>query len=119
MALLITDDCINCGYCLAECPNQAIYEPDTEWTLAEGTNLRGKVKFGNGQKIDTEIYHPPLSRKYHFIVPDKCSECKGAYDVPQCAVVCPNPASFRKVKNNEKIIDLLLKQFYMNPGATD
>ena len=36
MALLITDQCINCDMCLAECPNQAIsegdkiYEIDTE-----------------------------------------------------------------------------------------
>ncbi len=26
MALLITDQCINCDMCLAECPNEAIYE---------------------------------------------------------------------------------------------
>lgn len=36
MALLITDECINCDMCLAECPNRAIsegdkiYEIDTE-----------------------------------------------------------------------------------------
>ncbi len=36
MALLITDQCINCDMCLAECPNRAIsegdkiYEIDTE-----------------------------------------------------------------------------------------
>ena len=28
MALLITDQCINCDMCLAECPNQAIFEGD-------------------------------------------------------------------------------------------
>ena len=26
MALLITNDCINCDMCLAECPNTAIFE---------------------------------------------------------------------------------------------
>jgi ferredoxin len=26
MALLITDECINCGACLPECPNEAIFE---------------------------------------------------------------------------------------------
>ncbi len=26
MALLITDQCINCDMCLPECPNEAIYE---------------------------------------------------------------------------------------------
>ena len=26
MAIIITDDCINCGACEPECPNNAIYE---------------------------------------------------------------------------------------------
>ena len=26
MALLITDECINCDVCVAECPNEAIYQ---------------------------------------------------------------------------------------------
>jgi ferredoxin len=26
MATLITDECINCGACLPECPNEAIFE---------------------------------------------------------------------------------------------
>ncbi|HNA93597.1 MAG TPA: 4Fe-4S binding protein, partial [Saprospiraceae bacterium] len=26
MAILITDECINCGACEPECPNNAIYE---------------------------------------------------------------------------------------------
>ena len=26
MALLITDECISCGACLPECPNEAIFE---------------------------------------------------------------------------------------------
>ena len=26
MALMITDECINCDVCVAECPNDAIYE---------------------------------------------------------------------------------------------
>ena len=28
MALIITDDCINCDVCEPECPNEAIYEGD-------------------------------------------------------------------------------------------
>ncbi|ADE35424.1 4Fe-4S binding domain protein [Candidatus Karelsulcia muelleri DMIN] len=26
---------------------------------------------------------------YYFIVPEKCTECLGFYDEPQCASVCP------------------------------
>ena len=55
MALLITDECINCDVCEPECPNSAIYQGE-------------------------EIYE---------INPDKCTECVGHYDTPQCQEVCP------------------------------
>ena len=55
MALMITDECINCDVCEPECPNDAIY-------------------------MGLEIYE---------INPDKCTECIGHYDAPQCRQVCP------------------------------
>lgn len=33
MALIITDECINCDVCEAECPNQAIYEGDVIYEI--------------------------------------------------------------------------------------
>ncbi len=55
MALMITDECINCGACVPECPNEAISEGDD----------------------------------IHVIAPEKCTECVGWYDEPQCVQVCP------------------------------
>jgi len=55
MALLITDECINCDVCEPECPNQAI-------------------------SMGPEIYR---------IEPDRCTECVGHFDEPQCRQVCP------------------------------
>lgn len=55
MALMITDECINCDVCEPECPNSAISQGE-------------------------EIYE---------INPDKCTECVGHYDKPQCQEVCP------------------------------
>ena len=55
MALMITDECINCDVCEPECPNEAI-------------------------SMGTEIYQ---------INPDKCTECVGHFDEPQCVQVCP------------------------------
>lgn len=55
MALMITDECINCDVCEPECPNGAIFQGE-------------------------EIYQ---------IDPDKCTECVGHYDRPQCQEVCP------------------------------
>ena len=55
MALMITDECINCDVCEPECPNDAI-------------------------SMGLEIYQ---------IDPDRCTECVGHFDVPQCREVCP------------------------------
>ncbi|MGM0768651.1 MAG: YfhL family 4Fe-4S dicluster ferredoxin [Pseudomonadota bacterium] len=55
MALMITDECINCDVCEPECPNDAIAPGD-------------------------EIY---------VIDPNRCTECVGHYDEPQCQQVCP------------------------------
>ena len=33
MATMITDDCINCGACEPECPNQAIREGDAAYVI--------------------------------------------------------------------------------------
>ncbi len=30
-----------------------------------------------------------FSNDYFYIVPDKCTECVGFHDEPQCAAVCP------------------------------
>ena len=43
MAIKITDECINCGACEPECPNNAIYEGAVDWKASDGTELKGKV----------------------------------------------------------------------------
>ena len=51
MAIKITDECINCGACEPECPNNAIYEGGAEWKFSDGTSLKGKYK-GKNSGID-------------------------------------------------------------------
>lgn len=55
MALLITDECINCDVCEPVCPNEAI----------------------------------SMGEDYYRIDPDRCTECVGHFDEPQCASLCP------------------------------
>jgi ferredoxin len=55
MALMITDECINCDVCEPECPNQAI----------------------------------SMGPEFYVIDPDRCTECVGHFDEPQCVQVCP------------------------------
>lgn len=72
MALMITDECINCDVCEPACPNQAIYP-------------------------GVEIYE---------INPDRCTECVGHFDTPQCVIVCPVeciPLNPSKVESKEAL----------------
>jgi ferredoxin len=89
MAIIITEECINCGACEPECPNNAIYENGAEWRFSDGTNLKGTVTLLDGRTVDAEAANAAVSPDFYYIVPDKCTECKGFHDEPQCASVCP------------------------------
>ena len=89
MAIKITDECINCGACEPECPNNAIYEAAEEWKFSEGTSLLGKIALTDGTEVIAEDSQEPIDDDVYFIVPEKCTECKGFHDEPQCAAVCP------------------------------
>jgi ferredoxin len=89
MAIYITDDCINCGACEPECPNNAIYEGGIQWAMKDGTTLKGPYTLEDGTVVDAADKIEPVSADYYYIVPDKCTECKGFHDEPQCAAVCP------------------------------
>lgn len=89
MAIIITEECINCGACLTECPNNAIYEGGESWTISNGTTVSGNYKLRNGKEIDADAAQSPVSDDLYYIVADKCTECKGFFDAPQCAAVCP------------------------------
>jgi ferredoxin len=88
MAIIITDECINCGACEPECPNNAIYESGAEWAWADGNNLKGTINI-DGSDIDVTQRNQPVSNDTYYIVPSKCTECVGFHEEPQCAAVCP------------------------------
>ncbi|WP_332670069.1 YfhL family 4Fe-4S dicluster ferredoxin [Aromatoleum sp.] len=78
MALMITDECINCDVCEPECPNGAIAQGD-------------------------EIYE---------IDPNKCTECVGHFDEPQCQQVCPVdciPLNPDVVESKEQLMEKFLR----------
>ncbi|HEX5127367.1 MAG TPA: YfhL family 4Fe-4S dicluster ferredoxin [Rhodocyclaceae bacterium] len=78
MALMITDECINCDVCEPECPNEAISQ-------------------------GAEIYE---------IDPNKCTECVGHFDEPQCQQVCPVdciPLSAEHVETRDQLMAKYIK----------
>lgn len=110
MAVFITDTCINCGACEPECPNQAIYEPGAEWSMADGTSLSGAVTLINGKEVDAGEMQEPISEDFYFIVPDKCTECKGFHDEEQCIAFCPVPDCIIPDPDHEDSEDSLLER---------
>lgn len=89
MAIKITDDCINCGACEPECPNNAIYESGVQWRIKDGTSVEGTYTLINGTVVGVDDVFNPISDEVYFIVADKCTECMGFHEEPQCAAVCP------------------------------
>ena len=114
MAIKITEECINCGACEPECPNNAIYEAGEEWNYATGTALKGVVPGMNGSEIDSETNRPPVSDEFYYIVPEKCTECKGFHDEPQCASVCPVDCCIPDMAHEEAEDLLLGKKAWMH-----
>jgi len=98
MALHITDDCISCGACVSECPNTAIFDAGESWTMADGTALSDDAE------------HDPISDDHTFIVADKCTECNGFYDEPQCVDVCPVDAIQPDPNHQETKEEMLAKK---------
>jgi ferredoxin len=89
MAIKITDECINCGACEPECPNNAIYEGGVEWAISDGTSIKGAFTLMDGTVIDADKRNAPVADDIYYIVTNKCTECQGFHEEPQCAAVCP------------------------------
>lgn len=110
MAIKITEDCINCGACEPECPNGAIYEGGAEWRFSDKTTLKGTVNSKSGLSVDADSAQAAVSNDFFYIVPDKCTECVGFHDEPQCASVCPVDCCVPDENNTETKEELVAKK---------
>lgn len=113
MAIMITDECINCGACEPECPNTAIYEGGMEWTWAGGTKLT-QVELEDGTIIEGSSKQTPISDEYYYIVSSKCTECTGFHEEPQCAAVCPVDCCVDDPDYRETVEELSSKKQYLH-----
>ncbi len=110
MAIKITEECINCGACEPECPNNAIYEGGVEWAIADGSSVKGMFKLMDGTEIDANHRNSPISVDVYYIVPNKCTECQGFHEEPQCASVCPVDVCIPDEMYRETVEELLAKK---------
>ncbi len=115
MAIKITEDCINCGACEPECPNGAIYEGGNEWRFSDGTSLSGSFVSKSGLSVDADAAQTAVSDDFYYIVTDKCTECNGFHNEPQCASVCPVDCCIIDDDNIESKAELEAKKNALHP----
>ncbi len=114
MAIMITDECINCGACEPECPNNAIYEGGAEWRYSDGTSLTGLITTLDGKEVMADDEFEPKDMDVYYIVTDKCTECVGFHDEPQCAAVCPVDCCVDDPDYRESDEELIAKKDFMH-----
>jgi len=88
LATIITDECINCGVCEPECPNNAIDD-------------------GSGEGLD-----------YFYIDPSLCTECVGFHGEEACQEVCPVDCCIPDEHIPETEEDLLARAITLHPDDT-
>ena len=62
MSVIIDNTCITCNACIEVCPVNAISDDE----------------------------HNPLGQHQYYVHPEKCVECVGIHEDPQCASICPS-----------------------------
>ncbi|DAB29539.1 MAG TPA: 4Fe-4S ferredoxin [Sulfurimonas sp. UBA12504] len=67
MAVMITEECINCDACAPECPVAAIISDSDDKNPFEGSR--------------------------YYVKPESCVECVSHADTPRCAEACPTEGS--------------------------
>ncbi len=110
MAIKITDECINCGACEPECPNNAIYEGGVEWAISDGTSMKGSYTLMDGSVVDADQRNTPVNNDTYYITPNKCTECQGFHEEPQCAAVCPVDCCVPDEEYRETVDQLMAKK---------
>ena len=115
MAIKITEDCINCGACEPECPNGAIYAGGDEWRFSYKTSLSGTFVSKSGLTSDVDEGHEAVANDIYYIVTDKCTECVGFHEEPQCASVCPVDCCLPDENNVETKEELDAKMHSLHP----
>ena len=80
----------------------------------EGTDLEGKIVLPNGREVDADETQEPISDEVYYIAPDKCTECMGFHEEPQCAAVCPVDCCVPDEDHVETEDELLAKQRFMH-----
>ncbi|GHA72730.1 ferredoxin [Pontibacter akesuensis] len=87
-----------------------------DWTWGGGTALK-EVEIEDGEVIPGDAPQQPISDEFYYIVSDKCTECMGFHEEPQCAAVCPVDCCVDDPDYRETEDELLAKKSWLHQEA--
>ncbi len=82
--------------------------------MSDGTSLHGQQTVPTGITYDADAVQAPVAMDIYYTVPDKCTECTGFHDEPQCAAVCPVDCCVDDPDHRETKEELLAKKEFMH-----
>lgn len=82
--------------------------------MSDGTSLKGQLTTPMGNSYEAGAVQTPVAMDVYYIVPDKCTECTGFHDEPQCAAVCPVDCCVDDPDHRETKEQLMAKKEFMH-----
>lgn len=73
-----------------------------------------EVTLEDGTIVDANQKQEPVSDEFYYIVTDKCTECTGFHEEPQCAAVCPVDCCVDDPEHRETEEELMAKKILMH-----
>ena len=82
--------------------------------MSDGTAVKGTYTLMDGTVVEADQKMPPVAVDIYYITPNKCTECQGFHEEPQCAAVCPVDCCVPDEMYRETVEELLAKKDKMH-----
>jgi len=82
--------------------------------MSDGTSVKGSYVLLDGIVVDANQRLAPISVDTYYITPNKCTECQGFHEEPQCAAVCPVDCCVPDEMYTETVEELMAKKEKMH-----
>ena len=78
--------------------------------MDSGAKIDASGELVDGTVVDAEQKNAPVAVDTYYITPNKCTECQGFHEEPQCAAVCPVDCCVPDEMYQETVEELLAKK---------
>lgn len=78
--------------------------------MADGTTVKGLYALLDGTQVDADHRNEPINMDVFYVASNKCTECQGFHEKPQCAAICPVACCVVDDMYRETVDDLMEKK---------